>query len=112
MYNSAAVPFDDRRELIFPTGFGMNSFIGGVQDQTYTLNAYVVDGNLVNEVETNISSVIEADDKWITFAPSMITIGDDQYLVYQTRDFEHDTSPTFGVNVSRYRIVPVVIDRE
>ena len=112
VYNSAAVPFDDRRELIFPTGFGMNSFIGGVQDQTYTLNAYVVDGNLVNEVETNISSVIEADDKWITFAPSMITIGDDQYLVYQTRDFEHDTSPTFGVNVSRYRIVPVVIDRE
>ena len=112
VYNSASIPIDDRHEIIIPTGFD-NTKVNGVADDSYTLNVYGVDGYIINEnVDHNISSIIEENDKWISFVPSMITIGGIQYLAYMTWDFSHDTAPTLGTSVCRYKIVPVVIDRE
>lgn len=111
IYNSGATPINDREELIFPTHFNNNP-VGGVRDQSYSLSAHLVDKYYLKDIQSNIMSIITADDKFLLIQPGFITINGEQYVGIRTNNFYHDdTMSTDPANrISSYRLVKVTMN--
>ena len=108
LYNPAACPVDDRRDILFPTY--LNNMYKGMTDTCF-FKCFVVDGMYSKEVECDLNKWVEPDERWVLAAPGFVKIGGDLYLAYNTRSYSHDTPRKDDV-VTKYKLIKAVIGYE
>lgn len=87
LYNAAASPLDDRREILFPSFYNVDG------NEMY-LKCYVVDGKNIYPKNVDFSNIITSADKTMYVAPNLVNIGDDYYIFYFVTDQPHTSSNT------------------
>lgn len=86
LYNSAAMPLDSHRDILFPTHYDADA------DQQ-DLRCYIIDNNAVVQVPINTSKIISTNYQTFYVSPrGIVDIGGEQYIFYMARDTQHDTT--------------------
>jgi len=86
LYNAAAMPLDNHRDILFPTHYDADA---DAQD----LRCYIIDNNSVTQVSINTSKIISSSYQTFYVSPrGIVQIGNDQYIFYMARDTQHDTA--------------------
>lgn len=86
LYNAAAMPLDDHRDILFPTHYDADA---DAQD----LRCYIIDSNSVKQVQVNTSKIISSSYQTFYVSPmGIVQIGNDQYIFYMARTTQHDTA--------------------
>lgn len=109
VYDNAASAISDHQEIIIPTTFD-NTEVGGVKDESFDANVYLVDGYGVEPVASNVDDVYTSDDKWSLFVPTLLTVHGDQYLAFYTSNQTHDGFVDDGTRINKYKIVKVTMN--
>lgn len=86
LYNAGASKIDDRRELLLPTYFDWN--VTNVQD--IELRSYLVDGDDVKEITTNINDALTASEKWAWVMAGQVSVNCEQYVSMTTAERYHN----------------------
>lgn len=101
VYNSAASLYRGR-EIMFPTFFNEKE---GNNDSCY-VKSYVNLGFYTKEISCELGKWLKEDEKWVTVAPGIISIGDKNFIFYNVHTRSHDSGAT---DKSRYYMIEIVI---
>lgn len=83
LYQPAASDLDGEREILFPTFYDRNT-------SYQELRCYLVEGRDFKRINLDTSNILTDEDKSVYAAPGLIEIGGERYMLYQTRDSDHE----------------------
>lgn len=100
LYQSAASDLDGEREILFPTFYDRNT-------SYQELRCYIVDGKEFRRVDLDTGRILSDDDKSVYAAPGLVEIAGERYLLYQTRDSDHEHFNQ-KTTISRLKLAKVI----
>lgn len=105
-YTSAASALDENREILFPTYWDQYK-----PDESH-FEACIVENNKLYKLNADMSVLSSGEDRWGMVSPHIITIGHEQYLVYQQANFDHEGNTDAKQKKTELRLSKISFDTQ
>lgn len=107
MYTNAASKLDSKSDMLFPTWF---NDLEGKRTQEYHINTYICTNNLVRKVSNNLEEWLSPNlDLWMMVSPGIVSIGQYNYIAFQTRQNYHSAGFSDS-DVTKYMLIRIQVN--